>query len=186
MDKSHATYSKVKGFIKNKAVFLDRDGVINFDYGYIGTVDRFKIIPGVIHALRTLQSYDYLLIIITNQSGIGRKYYTEKDFELVNNHMTKLFMNNHVHITDVFHCPHLPEDQCFCRKPNPGMLKKAIEKYNIDVKKSLLFGDNEKDILAGKNAGIEKNILIGPSSKLFENCVTYPSVEEYVNSNRII
>jgi len=186
MVKSNSTYSKVKGFIKNKAVFLDRDGVINFDYGYIGTVDRFKIIPGVIQALRTLQSYGYLLIIITNQSGIGRKYYTEKDFELVNSHMITLLMNNQVHITDVFHCPHLPEDKCFCRKPNPGMLIRATKKYNIDIKKSLLFGDNEKDILAGKNIGIEKNILIGSGSKLFENCVTYPSLEKYVNSNRII
>ena len=86
----------------NKAVFLDRDGVINFDYGYIGTIDRFKIIPGVMEALQTFQSYNYLLIIITNQSGIGRKYYSIKDFELLNNHMKKIFSDKNVFIKDIF------------------------------------------------------------------------------------
>ena len=89
-----------------KAVFLDRDGIINFDYGYIGTIDRFKIIPGVIESLKILQLNDYLLIIVTNQSGIGRRYFTLTDYEKVNEHMNKIFSDNNVYITDVFHCPH--------------------------------------------------------------------------------
>lgn len=170
----------------NKAVFLDRDGVINFDYGYIGTIDRFKIIPGVMEALQTFQSYNYLLIIITNQSGIGRKYYSIKDFELLNNHMKKIFSDKNVFIKDIFYCPHLPHQNCFCRKPNPGMLNKAIEKYNIDVDRSLLFGDKETDILAGKSAGIKKNILISNNPRELNSYPTYKSIKKYVDTIKII
>lgn len=168
-----------------KAVFLDRDGIINFDYGYIGTIDRFKIIPGVIESLKILQLNDYLLIIVTNQSGIGRRYFTLTDYEKVNEHMNKIFSDNNVYITDVFHCPHVPEDNCLCRKPKPGMLSDAIKKYKIDVNESILFGDQERDILAGISAGIKENILINVNPKKFKSYLTFESLEKYLNSKNM-
>lgn len=185
MVKTSLDYFNGKNEELNKAVFLDRDGVINFDYGYIGTIDRFKIIPGVVESLKIFQLHKYLIIIITNQSGIGRRYFSITDYEKVNKHMKKIFSDNKVYITDVFHCPHVPEDNCFCRKPKPGMLIDAIKRYKIDVNKSILFGDHVRDILAGINAGIKENIMINDNPDKFKSYLTYPSLDKYLNSNSI-
>jgi len=171
----------------SKAIFLDRDGVINFDYGYVGSIDRFKIIPGVIEALKAFKKNGYIIIVITNQSGIGRKYYSINDFEIVNNYMNDIFLKNGIVISETFFCPHIPEDRCDCRKPKPGMIIEAIKKYTIDTNLSILFGDNEIDILAGKEAGIIKSYLINNKTdlNLVKNYKVFSSIKEYTDQHII-
>jgi len=154
--------------MQKKAIFLDRDGVINKEVGYLHNIEDFEFINGVFESCSYFQSIGYEIIIITNQSGIGRGYYPEEDFYKVNDWMLSQFSLNEVNILDVFFCPHGPEDNCNCRKPNPGMLITAKEKYNISMKKSWMIGDKEADILAAHQAGIPNTILVRTGHKIDE------------------
>lgn len=152
--------------MKNKAVFLDRDGVINKDYGYVHQVEKFEIYPQVFPALKKLQEAGFKLFVVTNQSGIAVGYYTEEDFHNVNNHMLSVFKKEGIKIEKVYYCPHHPEGvvpeltkKCECRKPESGMIKQAIKEFNIDPKQSFLIGDKETDIQAAHKEGI-KAILV--------------------------
>ena len=151
-----------------KAAFLDRDGVINIDHAYVHTPEEFCFIPGVFEACRKLQSMGYLLIIVTNQSGIGRGYYTEEDFQTLCDWMRKEFSREGVKISDIFFCPHHPEKalepyrcDCNCRKPKPGMLLTAQKKWDIDMKASLMVGDKTADMQAALAAEVTTRILVG-------------------------
>jgi D-glycero-D-manno-heptose 1,7-bisphosphate phosphatase len=143
-----------------KTVFLDRDGVINEEIGYLHKIEDFKFIRGIFDACLHIQSKGYQIIIITNQSGIGRGYFTTDDFVVLNHWMLQQFQKQNIHITDVLFCPHNPNSNCNCRKPKPGMLLSAKLKYNIDMEKSWLIGDNENDIKAANFAGITSTILV--------------------------
>ena len=143
-----------------KTIFLDRDGVINKEKNYLYKINDFEFIEGVFDACQQLQKLNYKIIIVTNQSGIFRGYYTESDFKKINDWMIGQFNLNHISILDTFHCPHGPKSQCECRKPKPGMLLKAQKKYNIDMKKSWLIGDKEDDITAANQSGIKNTILV--------------------------
>ncbi|MEK6871701.1 MAG: D-glycero-beta-D-manno-heptose 1,7-bisphosphate 7-phosphatase [Nanoarchaeota archaeon] len=143
----------------SKAIFLDRDGVINEDEGYVGTIEKFKFRNGVFTALKKLQTAGFLLVIVTNQSGIARGYYTEKDYYTVTDFMLEIFEKNNITIAGVYFCPHAPEENCLCRKPKPGMILEARQTLNIDLKKSWMIGDKMSDIEAGKDAGVQ-TILI--------------------------
>ena len=143
-----------------KTIFLDRDGVINKDTNYLYKIDDFDFIKGIFDACFYFQSLEYKIIIITNQSGISRGYFTERDYEILNQWMLDSFNEKGIKILDTFHCPHGPKSKCECRKPKPGMLKKAQAKYNIDMAKSWMIGDKESDIQAANAAGIENTILI--------------------------
>lgn len=147
---------------KTKALFLDRDGTINIDKGYISKIEDFEFQRGIFNLIKTYTKQDFLVIIITNQSGIARGFYSEKDFNILSDWMVKQFEKEGITITQIYHCPHHPDytGECNCRKPNPGMIVKAITKYNIDPVKSVLIGDKKRDILAGENAGIGKNLYI--------------------------
>ena len=101
----------------NKAIFLDRDGVINYDHGYVYKISDFRLIEGVVDALKFFQLKKYLLIIVTNQSGIGRGYFTEQEFQEINSHMLSILKNDSININGVYYCPHHPNDNCKCRKP---------------------------------------------------------------------
>ena len=143
-----------------RVIFLDRDGVLNVDYGYIFKSSDFRIIDGVFDALRFFSDLGFLLIIVTNQSGIRRGLYSEKDFLELNDYMLDLFKNNFINITDVFYCPHGPLDNCSCRKPKTGMIDIAVSRYAIDRKKSYMIGDKVTDVEAGRSAGLAKSFLI--------------------------
>ena len=146
------------------AVFLDRDGVINVDHGYVSTWERFEFLPGVPDALRALQDAGYLLIVVSNQSGIGRGYYCEADVESLNQVIAQhLGSTVGVTLSGFYHCPHHPTEaegefrrQCDCRKPAPGMIRQAVLDHGIDLKTSLLVGDKDSDIEAGRAAGVAR------------------------------
>mgnify|MGYP000910596220 FL=1 len=136
----------------NKAVFLDRDGTLIVDKKYSFNPDEIKILPGVIEGLRLLQEAGFLLIIISNQSGIARGIFTEDELKLFNNHLAAMFLDNNVVITDIFCCPHHPNGVvskyslvCNCRKPQTGLFWSAVRKYRIDLDRSFAVGDRLRD-----------------------------------------
>ena len=147
---------------KNKALFLDRDGTINIEKNYVYKIEDFEFIDGIFELIKSYQEKGFLIFIITNQAGIARGYYTEKDYKALTDWMIKQFRKKGINITKVYHCPHHPEitGSCDCRKPNPGMILDAIKEFNIDPVNSVLIGDKKSDILAGRNAGLGKNIYI--------------------------
>ncbi|QOG11745.1 D-glycero-beta-D-manno-heptose 1,7-bisphosphate 7-phosphatase [Arcobacter sp. FWKO B] len=144
----------------NKAVFIDRDGVINIEKDYVYKIKDFEFIDGVFEACSYLQKLGYVLIVITNQSGIGRGYYTQNDFETLTYWMLNEFEKNGITITKVYHCPHAPKEECRCRKPKTGMIDEAVEELDIDVTKSYLIGDKISDIECAKNAKIKTSIHV--------------------------
>ena len=153
-----------------KALFLDRDGTINVDYGYVYQKERFDFIDGVFELCRKARRLGYLIVIATNQSGIERGYFTEADFEALTAWTLKRFRDEGVEIAAVFHCPTLTGDD---RKPKPGMFLKAKALLNIDMSASVSLGDKERDVEAGIAAGVGKNLLFVPTnpekSAVFEN-----------------
>lgn len=144
-----------------KAIFLDRDGVINKDLGYVHTIKDFHFLPGVFEALRTFDSLGYLLIIVTNQSGIGRGYYTQNNFKMLTDWMKKRLQEAGIEIAGVYHCPHHPDDGCDCRKPQPGLILQAAKDFDIDLSRSWMIGDKQSDIEAARRAGVKNAILLG-------------------------
>lgn len=154
----------------NKAVFLDRDGVINRERGeYTWRKEDFTINEGVIEFLRYAREKGYLLIVISNQGGVQRGKYSLEDVENVHQYLKNELGKEGVELTDIYICPHHDKTgRCFCRKPQPLMLEKAIARFNIDVNKSFFFGDSIRDMEAGKAVGV-KNILIEPNSNLLNH-----------------
>ena len=146
--------------MSKKVVFLDRDGVINKEVGYLHKIKDFEFIDGVLDACSHFQSLGFKLIVVTNQSGIGRGYYGENEFHVVNNWMLAQFGHQDIEILDVFFCPHGPESGCDCRKPKPGMFIQANNKHNINMKESWMIGDKEADIQAANAADIHNTILV--------------------------
>jgi len=155
--------------MQKKAIFLDRDGVINKEVSYLHKVEDFEFITGVFDSCLHFQSLGYILIIITNQSGISRKLYTEKDYCFLNDWMIKQFKNSGIEILDVLHCPHGPDSICTCRKPKPGMILKAKTIHNINLKDSWMIGDQERDIKAANAGGINNTILVRSGHKVDES-----------------
>jgi len=143
------------------ALFLDRDGVINVEKNYLFKKEDFEFIDGIFELCSFYQSKNYLIIVVTNQSGIARGYYTEADFSNLTFWMLSEFSKNGVEIDQVYHCPHHPDisGKCECRKPNPGMLLQAQKDFNIDMKNSIMIGDKERDIQAALNAGLKETYL---------------------------
>jgi len=150
-----------------RAVFLDRDGVLNVDNGYVSQVDDFEFIEGVIEACKKLKDKGYLLVVITNQSGIARGYFSEEQFHTLTEWMDWSLADRGVDLDGIYYCPHHAEKglgeykvACDCRKPKPGMLLSAIKDLNIDVSNSILVGDKVSDLQAGIAAGVKMNYLV--------------------------
>jgi D-glycero-D-manno-heptose 1,7-bisphosphate phosphatase len=147
---------------KNKALFLDRDGVVNVEKNYVYKIADFEFIPEIFGITKSYSDRGFLIFIITNQAGIARNFYTEDDVKRLHTWMAGQFRKRGIIITEVFFCPHHPDftGECECRKPNPGMILEAVRKYDINPSESVLIGDKESDIEAGMKAGIGKNIYI--------------------------
>lgn len=148
---------------KKAAVFLDRDGTINIDTGYVGAVEDFKFIDGVKDSLGKLKD-DFLTVLISNQSGVGRGYFAAEAVDAVHDFMQSELKKAGVALDAIYYCPHNPDDPCDCRKPSPSMVFAACDKYDIDPTISYFIGDKESDVLAGKNAGC-KSILLSNTKK---------------------
>lgn len=141
----------------NKAVFLDRDGVINYDGNeyYTYRVEDFTINEGVIEALQLLRKKGYLLIIISNQGGIGKGLYIKEDTERLHNYMLDILRQNNIELDEIYYCPHYPDSSnCLCRKPDSLMVEKALARFHIDPKQSYFIGDREKDVEVAVKTGV--------------------------------
>ncbi len=157
-----------------KAIFLDRDGVINVDKGYVSKIEDFEFCEGAFEALKHFQKLGYLLIIVTNQSGIGRGYYCEEDFQTLMNWVQKELLHVSIKLDAIYHCSHAPEENCACRKPKGGMFKEAIIAFDIDIENSWMIGDKASDIEAAHSVGIEKTIFIGTAPNInAKYCVNF-------------
>ncbi len=149
------------------ALFLDRDGVVNIEKNYLHKQEDFEFIDGIFDLCRFYQDKEYLIVVVTNQSGIARGYYTEMDFANLTFWMIDAFAEQGITIAQVYHCPHHPDisGECECRKPHPGMLFKAASELNIDLEKSVLVGDSERDIEAAHRAGLKETYLFSQEDK---------------------
>jgi len=144
-----------------KALFLDRDGIINVDHGYVSKIENFEFSEGIFALLECFRDAGYLLFVITNQSGIGRGYYSESDFHTLTTWMVEAFASKGIAIEKIFYCPHTPDAKCRCRKPDIGMIEQALSEYPLDLKHSWMIGDKVSDITLAANAGIGNAIYIG-------------------------
>ena len=143
----------------HRAVFLDRDGTIMEDSNYVGDVTRVVLIAGAAPALKRLQDAGYQLFIITNQSGVGRGYFTREAVEAIHAHLDEYFGSAGVRFDRYYVCPHHPEDNCDCRKPKPRFLIEAAREYGLDLSRCFMIGDRASDIQAGATAGA-KTVLV--------------------------
>lgn len=145
----------------NKALFLDRDGVINVEINYLSKIEDFIFIDGIFDLCKKYQDKGYLLFVVTNQSGIARGFYSESDFNLLTSWMIKEFLNKGIKIQKAYFCPHHSEisGECSCRKPKAGMLLEAKKEFDIDLENSILVGDKERDIESAITAGLKESYL---------------------------
>ena len=151
----------------NKVVFLDRDGVVNVERGeYTWKVEDFKLTVGLVAFIREIKLRGFLVIIISNQGGVGKGLYTLNDVENAHEYLKSELKKENLVLTDIYYCPHHPSrGRCLCRKPEPILLEKAIARYNVDVKTSYFVGDSHRDVEAGKKVGI-KTILVKSNDDL--------------------
>ena len=145
----------------DKALFLDRDGIINTDHGYVYKVENFEFTEGIFELLQLFIAEGYRLFIVTNQSGIGRGYYTQEEFFTLTEWMLGEFQKREIEIVSVHHCHHAPEEKCNCRKPQMGMVDEILTQNEIDLESSWLIGDKQSDIDLAINSKIQHTIAVG-------------------------
>lgn len=153
------------------AVFLDRDGTINVEKRYLYKIEDFEYMDGAVEGLRRLQDWGYLLVIITNQSGIARGYYSEDDFQRLTDWMLSDLAIRGIHIAGMYFCPHHPESKiekyrknCDCRKPKTGLFYRAAQELDIDLCRSVAIGDKPRDLAICREAGVQ-GILLSDEEK---------------------
>ena len=159
-----------------KAVFLDRDGVLNSDEGhyYVYRVEDLILNPGVVEALKTLQDKGYILIVVSNQGGVGRGEYTCCQVDAFHAKIEKILAASGVKLTEIYYCPHHEStSKCLCRKPQPLMIERAAARYNIDLNASFLIGDSPRDIEAANAAGV-KGIRVKTNGNLLDGIKDIP------------
>lgn len=169
-------------------IFLDRDGTINEEVHYLHRPEDLKILPGVPQAVRRFHEAGYLVVVITNQAGIGRGYYTEKDLEILNGYLNQMLAEEQAHIDGFYFCPHHPEHgigeykrTCRCRKPDIGMFEQAQRDFPVDKSRSYMIGDKLIDTQAGHNFGI-RSVLVGTGygAEIFKNqCESRQVTDDY-------
>ncbi|MCW3071052.1 MAG: histidinol-phosphate phosphatase family protein [Bacteroidetes bacterium] len=150
----------------NKAIFLDRDGVINTERGYTHRLSDFVILPDLFENLKRYLKKGYLLIVISNQSGIAKGLYTQAEVEVIHSFLTNELVKNGIQLSEIYYCVHHPDvSRCICRKPDSLFVEKALARFNIDPAKSYFIGDKERDVEAAEKAGV-RGILIEANSPL--------------------
>jgi len=165
--------------IKRPAIFLDRDGTLNVEKGYLYRIEDWEWIPGALEAIRQINSLGYLAIVVTNQAGIARGYYDASAVNELHKKVDHLLKLAGAHIDAFYFCPHHPmfgeKEQCSCRKPAPGMLRQAQRDLNVDLDRSWLIGDRLSDVEAGFRAGVSP-ILVQTGYGEFESADVYPNL----------
>ena len=147
-----------------KAVFLDRDGTIARDVNYCRRAEDFEILPSVPQAIRLLNQRGFKVVVVTNQSGIARGYFTEANLLQIHQYMKEELAKHGAQVDAIYYCPHHPDDGCRCRKPKPGLLVKAAQDLGIDLGRSFVIGDAGRDIEAGKAAGCQTVLVTNGAS----------------------
>ena len=143
-----------------KAVFLDRDGVLIEQVAYLSRPEQVALIPGVVEALRIVHAHGDVAVVISNQSGVGRGYFTAADVDAVHGRIAELLAAEGERVDAFCYCPHAPEEHCSCRKPSPEMISKAAARFGVDVGASLMLGDRMSDLECGVNAGCVASVLV--------------------------
>lgn len=175
---------------KQKAIFLDRDGIINKHVGFLRNIDEFELIDGVADAIKIINERGYLAIVITNQPVIARGEVTLEELQEIHNKMETLLGQHGAYVDAIYFCPHHPHKgyegerpeykiECDCRKPKPGMLQKAAERFNIDLSKSFMIGDSDNDVEAGRSAGCQVAYI---GEEKIENVMTFSSLKDCINA----
>jgi len=162
-----------------KAIFLDRDGIINVNNGYVGSIERLQFCDGIFELAKYLNERNISLFIVTNQSGIGRGFFSEALFLKLMDYINRKFSAHGSLIKDFRYCPHTPIDGCKCRKPHPKMVLELSNLYGINPKKSAFLGDSFSDVECGNKAGVKYNFLI-------DNATTMPRMETFFSSHKSI
>lgn len=163
--------------MQSKAVFFDRDDTLIIDSDYMHKIADFKLYDDTISALKEISKKGYKLFIITNQSGIGRGYFTIEQMHEFNNHMLSVFQEHDIKFEALAYCPHAPEDNCDCRKPSPKLINELVESHKIDSRLSYMIGDKLSDAKAGKNANMT-GVLLRKESDEFKS---FDSLTEFAN-----
>ena len=143
-----------------KAVFLDRDGVIIEQVAYLSRPEQVALIPGAVEALETIHRHGDYAVVISNQSGVGRGYFTAADVDAVHARIEELLAERGEHVDAYYYCPHAPDEECSCRKPSPEMILRAAERFGVNVASSLMLGDRMSDLKCGVNAGCASSVLV--------------------------
>jgi len=174
----------------NKAIFLDRDGTINYEKNYLGNIDGLRLFPNCAKAIKKANNALFKIVVISNQAGIARGYFTEKETEKINNEIIKRLKRNNAKIDGFYYCPHHYEKgigkykiKCSCRKPGIGLVLQAQKDFNINLEKSYFIGDRLTDILAGINAGCKTILVLTGYGKNELNLINENSKPDYIVKN---
>jgi histidinol-phosphate phosphatase family protein len=162
----------------NRAVFIDRDGTIARDVPYCSRPEDFELLPGAAEGIRTLNQHGFKVIVVTNQSGIARGYFTEEMLTQIHQKMLRELAKHGAHIDAIYYCPHHPDDGCDCRKPRPKLVLQAAEELNIDLSQSYIIGDSEMDIELAKQAGCAGAVCVGQQAANH----TVPSANSFIEA----
>ena len=149
------------------ALFLDRDGVLTPERGYITSPDDLELLPGVGEAVAAWNAVGVSVFVYTNQSGVGRGYLTLHTLERIHDRLRELLAQKGATLMEIYACPHISEDECDCRKPLPGMLHRASREHGVDLSLSLAVGDTPRDLIAGKEAGCEVALVLSGHTKVY-------------------
>lgn len=153
-----------------KAVFFDRDGIINKDFGYVYKSEEFIFLENIFELLKFCHEKGFLLLLITNQSGIGRGYYTLEDFKELTQYMQERLKERlGFSFEGIYYCPHAPQEDCLCRKPKPGMIEKARKDFKLNLNECFMIGDKVSDMLAGQSGGVKNKIFLNKTSEKIQN-----------------
>ncbi len=154
-----------------RAIFLDRDGTILNERGYLSDPQKMFFYPTVYAGLKALQKAGYLLIVVSNQSGVGRGYFSLSQLKKINAAFKKRLAAKGIRISDIYFCPHLPDAGCECRKPNPGMVRAAVKKWKIDPRESYVIGDQLRDVQLARNVGARGVLVLTGAGKYYRKRV---------------